>query len=133
MFHSIDPRPSRAQLLPVIETALHHLELAAVCGAGFLFDQVVLHSTSGLDSVENLPPWRVAFTERDIVAAVGRPILAVHALDPTRVRVDPGNRVGADLQAGADVELQHDVLRRAGREHVHRTLPVYQTPLDLMV
>src|SRR4029450_13162556 len=99
----------------------------------FLFAEVLLAPAGPLDGVEDRLPRRVAFAERGVVAVGHRPVLAVDALDPSRIRLDPGARVGAALETGADVELQDEVLRRAGGEDVHRALAVDFAPLDLVV
>ena len=88
-----------------------------------------------LCGVEERLPGHVTFAERHGVAAAFAltPILEVRALDPTGVRVDPRDRVGASLDAGAAVELQRHVFRRTGGEDVHRPLAVNGSPLELMV
>src|SRR5437773_2617933 len=48
----------------------------------------------------------------------------MHREDPPGILVDPGNRVGARLETGADVELKHDILVSISRDHFDGT-PVF--------
>src|SRR3954452_20719877 len=118
--------------LIIFQTVTHHGE-CAVWSARFLFDQVVLDSAFGFDRVEDLFPGGVAFAERDRVGLSGRPVLTMDALDASGIGVDPGDWVGAHFDTGAYVELQDDLLRRAGANDIHRPLSVDRPPFHLMV
>jgi tetratricopeptide (TPR) repeat protein len=123
----------RPHLLPVRQALLGTLHLL-FGGAGFLFDEVVLDAAHRLGGREDGFPRRGAFAEvHGIPSTIARPVLAVHALDAARVRLDPGDRVRTGLHARADVELQHDVFRRARREDVHRPLAVERLPLHRVI
>src|SRR5205085_10821518 len=102
--------------------------------AAFLLDQIILHSAYAFSGFEDPGPWRIALGKKNAVAFAfaGRPILAVQAVDAAGIRPDPGNRVRAGLHAGADVELQHHVLRRIGGEHFHGTGSVQRSALELV-
>src|SRR5215212_10569421 len=112
-------------LSPRCETPLCRLQLGEP--AAFLLHQVELHAANRLHRVEDLLPRSDALAEQDAKALLlglraGRPILQVNAPDASRMAFDPGDRVGAGFDAGADVELEHELRRRVRRQDVHDAL-----------
>ncbi len=103
--------------------------------AAFLFDQIIFNAPGGLGCFEDFSPRRIAFAEKHSVAFVGagRPVLAVNRLDSARVRVDPRHRVGLGFDAGADVELHHELLGRIGGDDLDGTLTLQRHELGLMI
>src|SRR5262245_46405465 len=83
---------STPELLEVLQAALHRRQLPAARGARLLLDQVVLDAARRLRRLEDPLPRRGALAERDGIPAARRPVLAVHAPDAARVRVDPRDR-----------------------------------------
>ena len=113
---------SGAQFFPRGETALSGLELGVA--AAFLLHQIKLHTADRLDRGEDFFPRRDALAEEDaetffLGARARRPVLEMNALDTAGVGLDPGDGIGAGLDAGTDVELEYKLLRRTGREQVH--------------
>ncbi len=87
------PGPSRMHLLPRRQAPLRRLERAVP--AAFLFDQIILDASHTLGGFENLRPRRVAFAEQNPISfsLPRRPVLAVQAVDASRIGSDPGHGV----------------------------------------
>ena len=131
-FAEIDGSDPMIRGLPALGPHLFPRCQAALCGlerreaAALLLDQVILNSADGLGRFEDFHPRRSAFAEQHPISfrTARRPILAVDALDPARIRLDPCDRVHPRVQGGTYVELEHELLRRARRQHFHGTRPL---------
>src|SRR6185369_14021063 len=107
---------------PGVEAALRGFEFGKA--AALLLEEIILHTADALDGGENFLPRRNAFAEEHAIGLLvlflaGRPILEMHALDSPGVCLDPRDRIGARLDAGADVELEDELRRRVRRNQVH--------------
>src|SRR5262249_2971616 len=121
------------ELLPVRQAALRTLQLLARRTL-FLLDQITLDAAYLFRGLEDRRPRRLSLAKQRSVARGVRPVLAVHALDPTGMRVDPCHGILPGLDARADIELQDHVFVRVRREDVHRPLTALdRVPLRAMV
>src|SRR5215467_13433327 len=105
--------------------------------AAFLLDQVVFDAAAVFGRRKKLLPRRHPFAEQNRIAlgGVGRPFFAMHGTDTAGIGLDPGDWIGADFQAGADVELQHDGRFGVFGKYVHRPSAAVRErlPFGLMI
>src|ERR1035438_9375750 len=119
------------------QAALRRLQ--ARVAAALLLDQIEFHPARFLRRREDLWPWHHPFSEQNPVALLfirlraRSPVLQVAAIDAARIGVDPRHRIVAHFHARADVELQHHILRRIGRDHLDGPLAVHQFELRLVI
>ena len=108
---------------------------ASLVGATGLASHRILGSPAGQSPFARLteitfPTLRAV---QETAALPGAPIFTVDTLDASGIGVDPRDRIGAHFNACADIELHDHISRRAGRDHIHRSLTFEHAPFHLMI